>query len=97
VGNAPLSRYIPKQAPLGTSPSTIYPPLNTMDGQRYGSSLSQATKLGELKRLVGQHSQYFRNPNAIIGWATFYSFNGDNTLLDEWLERLHGIDAIGKH
>src|SRR5215472_9283321 len=34
VGDASLPRYIRKQAPVETSPSTIYPPLNTMDGQR---------------------------------------------------------------
>ena len=100
VGDSFQLRYIPQQAPLGTSQyytSPIYQPQPTIDEQRYRSGLSQETKLRELKRLVYQHSQYFRNPDAIIGCVTRYSILGDNTLLDEWLERFHGIDAISKH
>jgi hypothetical protein len=100
VGERFQPRYIPQQAPVGISqysPSVTCSSQPTIDEQRYRSGLSQETKLMELKMLVHKYPQYFRNPDTIIGCATFYSIQGDNTLLDEWLERLHGIDAIGKH
>jgi transposase-like protein len=50
-------------------------------------------KIQEFKRLV---YKYHPNPDVIIKCATLSSFNGDNTLLDEWLERFRTIDAIRK-
>ena len=40
IGDTLQPRYIPQQAPIGTPPSTIYPPLHTMDDQRHGTGLS---------------------------------------------------------
>ena len=53
-------------------------------------------KIQELKRLLYRHPQYHSNPDVLIKCATLCSFNGDNTLLDEWLERFRTLDAISK-
>ena len=52
------------------------------------TTLSQETtlKIQELKRLVYRYAQYYRNPDAIIKCATYWSINGDNMILDEMLE-----------
>jgi hypothetical protein len=57
--------------------------------------LSQETplKIQELTRLM---YEYHSNPDAFVRCATFYSSNGDNSLLDEWLERFRNIDANSK-
>jgi hypothetical protein len=57
--------------------------------------LSQETmpKIQELKRLM---YKYHSNPDAFVRCATFYSSSGDNSLLDEWLERFRNIDANSK-
>jgi hypothetical protein len=62
-------------------------------------TISQETmlKIQELKRLMYKYPQYHSNPGAFVKCATFYSINGDSTLLDEWLERFHTIDAISKY
>jgi hypothetical protein len=92
IGDTFQPGYIPQQASIGTSPSTIRPPLHTMDDQRNGGlSPGAILKIEQLRRLMNQHTRYFRNPDAIIGCATYYSIHGDNPLLDEWLERLHMI------
>jgi hypothetical protein len=44
----------------------------------------------ELKRLMYEYPQYHSNPDAVIRCVT-YSINGDNNLLDEWLERFRMI------
>src|SRR5215467_10074367 len=36
IGDTFQPGYIPQQAPIGTSPSTIRPPMHTMDHQRNG-------------------------------------------------------------
>jgi hypothetical protein len=38
-----------------------------------------------------KNPQYHSNPDAIIRCVTSYSINGDNNLLDEWLERFRMI------
>jgi hypothetical protein len=57
--------------------------------------LSQETpiKIQELTRLM---YKYHSNPDAFVRCATFYSSNGDTSLLDEWLERFRNIDANSK-
>jgi hypothetical protein len=68
VGNTFQPRYLPQQAPLGTSQyptSPVYPPRQIMDDQSW---LSQDTlvKIEQLKRLLNKHHQYFTNPNEIL-------------------------------
>jgi hypothetical protein len=91
------SRYLPQQAPLGTSQyytSPIYRSTPSMDDQSYGSGLSQDTivKIGEFKRLVYKYPQYHNNdPDEIVKWAIYCSSNGDDTFLDDKLEQLRSI------
>jgi len=54
-------------------------------------------KIQELKRLVYRYSQYHRNPGAVVSCIVYYCNNGDNTLLDEKLEQLRSVDAIGTY
>ena len=60
-------------------------------------TLSQETllKIQELKRLVNQYPQY-HNPDAFVKCATYYSINGDNTILDEMLQNLRLISNFRK-
>jgi hypothetical protein len=86
IGDTFQPRYIPQQAPIGTPPSTIYPPLHTMDDQRNGPGLSQGTilKIEQLRRLLNKYPQYHNNgPDEIVGYAAYWSLNGDNNFLDE--------------
>jgi hypothetical protein len=39
-------------------------------------------------------SKYNSNPDTFVRCVTHFSTNGDNALLDEWLERFRTIDAI---
>jgi hypothetical protein len=57
--------------------------------------LSQGTmpKIQELKRLMYKYPQCHSNPDVVIKCASLSSINGDNMLLDEWLEALRSIDA----
>ena len=48
-------------------------------------------KIQELKRLMYRYAQCYRNPDAIIKCATYWSVNGDNMILDEMLESLRMI------
>jgi hypothetical protein len=72
-------------------------PMNNTTTNNWGT-LSQETilKIAELKRLVYRHP-IFSNPDVVIKCATYFSINGDNTILDEKLERLRSIDAISKY
>ena len=102
VGNSFQPRYLPQQAPLGTSQyytSPIYRPLATMDDQGFGTGLSQETivKIGELKRLVNKYPQYLDNPDEIVKWAIYCSSNGDNKFLDDKLKQLRTIDSLAKY
>jgi hypothetical protein len=98
IGNTFQSRYIPQQAPLGTSQhsaSPMYPPL---DDQGYRGGLSQERKIDELKRLVHKYPQYQDNdPNVIVEWANYCSMNGDNKFLDDKLEQLRRIDGLANN
>jgi len=95
VGDTGQPRYLPQQLPLGTSqyyPSPIYRP--SPDDQNYGNDLYQKTKLGELKRLVYKYAQFHNNnPDAIVGYATYWSINGDDTFLDAKLEQLSRLES----
>ena len=66
--------------------------MNTTDDEET-TTLSQETilKIQKLKRLVYRYAQYYRNPDAIIKCATYWSINGDNMILDEMLEKLSMI------
>ena len=61
--------------------------MNTTDDEET-TTLSQGTilKIQKLKRLVYRYAQYYRNPDAIIKCATYWSINGDNMILDEMLD-----------
>jgi hypothetical protein len=71
----------------------ISQPIDTRNDQGTLSQETNILKIRELKRLMYKHHS---NPDAFVKCATFYSSNGDNTLLDEWLERFRTIDAISK-
>ena len=72
--------------------------MNTTDDEET-TTLSQETilKIQELKRLIYRYSQYHRNPGAVINCIIYYCNDGDNTLLDEKLDQLRTIDAIGTY
>ena len=58
-------------------------------------SLSRETKLEELKRLVYKYPQYHNNgPDEIVGYADYWSINGDDTILDDLLEQLRSLDRL---
>jgi hypothetical protein len=67
-------------------------PMSTTNNK---GTLSQETllKIQELKRLLNQYAQY-QNPDAFVKCATYYSSNGDNTILDEMLLNLRMISNI---
>ena len=69
--------------------------MNTTDDEKT-TILSHETilKIQELKRLVYRYAQYYRNPDAIIKCATYWSINGDNMILDEMLEKLRTISSF---
>jgi hypothetical protein len=102
VGNTFQPRYLPQQAPLGTSQysaSPMHPPRQIMDDQRYGTGVSQETthKINELKMLVYKYRQYQNNdPDEIVKWAIYCSSNGDNKFLDDKLDQLRNIDSLAK-
>ena len=62
----------------------------TDDEERATLSQETIVKIQELKRLVYRYGQY-RNPDAIIKCATYWSINGDNMILEEMLEKLRMI------
>jgi len=72
--------------------------MNTTDNDET-TTLSQETilKIEELKRLVYRYAQYYRNPDAIIKCATYWSINGDNMILDEMLEKLRMISSFMRY
>jgi hypothetical protein len=47
-------------------------------------------RIKEIKGLMNKFPQY----DGIIRLAVFNSINGDNQLLDQMLEQLHGIDSL---
>jgi hypothetical protein len=80
--------------PYPTHPTFQSQSMNITDDEETITLSQEATlKIQELKRLVYRYAQYYRNPDAIINCATFWSINGDNTLLDEWLEQLRIFDS----
>jgi hypothetical protein len=98
AGDTFQPRYIPQQAPIGTPPSTIYPPLHTMDDHGHGLSQGTILKIEQLRRLLNKYPQYQNNdPDEIVRLVVFYCINGDNTLLDDKLEQLRSIDSLTKY
>jgi hypothetical protein len=96
MGNDFQPRFLPQQAPLGTSqyytsPLHQLPP--TMH-ETFGRGLSQETKrkIDELTRLMNKYPQFHTNPDGIRKLAIHNCINGDNTFVDEKLEQLHIID-----
>jgi hypothetical protein len=92
------SGYIPQQASVGTSQyytSPTYRPMSSMGDQIYGTGLCQGPvgRIKELKGLMTKFPQY----DGIIRLAIFNSINGDNTLLDQMLEQLHGFDSLANN
>jgi hypothetical protein len=70
--------------------------MNTSEDVEKTKTLSQETtlKIEELKRLVYRYSQYYSNPAGVIKCITYFSINGDNTLLDEKLEQAIFVVAV---
>ena len=97
VGDTFQPGHMPQQAPVGTlqySTRPIHPSLPAMDHQSYRTGLSRETKLEELKRLVYKYAQFHNNsPDAIVGYATYWSINGDDTFLDAKLEQLSRLES----
>jgi hypothetical protein len=95
-----LSTFQSQPQPLHVSPSPYVSPYTTgipRISQPIDRKEDQGTqhlfKIQEFKRLA---YKYHPNPDVIIKCATLSSFNGDNTLLDEWLQRFRVIDAMSK-
>jgi hypothetical protein len=102
-----------QQAPSGPIPLPSLPQPSAQDVSQYSpdqiirpvestkdeGTLSEETmlKIQGLRRLMYKYPQYHSNPDVILKCATHFSINGDNTLLDEWLERFHTLDAISKY
>jgi hypothetical protein len=87
------STFQPQPPDFSPYPNGRIPqPIDTRNNQ---GTLSEETilKIQELKKLM---YKYHSNPDAFVKCATYYSTNGDNTLLDEWLERFRTFDAISK-
>ena len=79
-------------SPYPNEPTFQSQHMNTTDDEKKTTLSQESTlKLQELKRLVYKYAQYYRNPDAIIKCATFWSINGDNMILDEMLEKLRMI------
>ena len=98
IGDTFQPRYIPQQAPIGTSSSTIRPLLHTMNDQRNGGLSPDAIqKIRALKALMNKYPRYHTNPDGIIRLAIYNSINGDYTLLDDKLEQLRTIDSLTKY
>jgi len=83
----------PQPQPADVSPSPTHLISQSIDTTNDQGTLSQETilKIEELKRLLYRYPQYYRNPDAIIKCATYWSINGDNMILDEMLEKLRMI------
>jgi hypothetical protein len=95
AGDTFQPRYIPQQAPIGTSPSTICPPRHTMDDQRNGGlSPGAIQKIQELKLLMNKYPRYNTNPDGITRLAIYNSINGDYTLLDDKLAQLRRMERL---
>jgi len=90
--------HTPDVLPYPTDPTFQSESLNTTDNDET-TTLSKETilKIQELKRLVYRYAQYHRNPAAVVNCIVYYCNNGDNTLLDEKLDQLRTIDAIGTY
>jgi hypothetical protein len=105
-----LSTFQSQPQPLHVSPSTNISPYPTeiprasqptqyinTNGQGNVPPQDNILKIQELKRLMYKYPQCHSNPDVVIKCVTHLSINGDNTLLDEWLESFRTIDAISKH
>jgi DNA-directed RNA polymerase subunit RPC12/RpoP len=90
----PLQPHYHDDASMYTTVQTAQP----IDRMNDRGLLSQETmpKIQELKMLMYKYPQCYSNPDVVIKCATHLSINGDNTLLDEWLERFRIIEAINK-
>jgi hypothetical protein len=93
---SPPSAFQSQSQPPGVSPYPTDQTFQHIDTSNDDGTLSQETmlKIQELKRLV---HRYHSNPDAVIKCVTYFSINGDNTILDEKLEQLRSIDAISKY
>jgi hypothetical protein len=83
------------QGVLSYPTDRISQPIHTTNDQ---VTLTQETvlKIQELTRLMYKYPQYHSNPDAFVKCATFYSINGDNTILDEMLQNLRMISNFRK-
>jgi hypothetical protein len=66
-------------------------------GNRTGLTQDNIVKIQELKRLAYKYPHYCAIPDGAIKLAIYNSINGDNTLLDQMLERLRSVDAMNKY
>jgi hypothetical protein len=92
----PLAYQPQPQTPDFSRPPNerISEPIHTTNDK--GTPRESVLKIQELKRLLYRYPQCYSNPDVVLKCAAFYSVNGDNSLLDEWLERLRMID-YSKH
>jgi hypothetical protein len=90
---SPSPNYPPMDVPQ-TFANSIYPPMQIMSHQNYGTGLSQEKilKIQELKLMMNKYPQYHTNPDDIIRFAVFNSISGDDTLLDGKLVQLRSLD-----
>jgi hypothetical protein len=89
---------LPSLPPPSTQNVSPYPSnqiIQHIESTKNGGTLSQETmlKIAEFKKLAYRH---YSNPDGVIQCVTYFSINGDNTLLDEKLEQLRMLDmAMG--
>jgi hypothetical protein len=83
------------QGVLSYPPDRISEPIEKTNHQ---GPISQETllKIQEVKRLVNQYPQDSGADAFVRRCATFYSINGDNTILDEMLQNLRMISNFRK-
>ena len=110
IGNT----FLPQEAVLGTlhysasstypsvdaSANLMYPPMQIMNHENYGTGLSLETilKIAELKRLVNRYPQFHAiDADEIVKWAIYCSSNRDNKFLDDMLQQLRTIDSLVKY
>src|SRR5215469_734762 len=110
IGNT----FLPQEAVLGTlhysasstypsvdtSANLMYPPMQIMNHQNYGTGLSpeRILKIAELKRLVNKYPQFHTiDADEIVKWAIYCSSNRDNKFLEDMLDQLRTIDNLAKY
>jgi hypothetical protein len=92
TGNTFQPRHARQQAFPPNIPSTS--PIVRQDDQRYGTRLSQVTrlKIEELETLLVKYRENFNDVNEISKWAVSWANKGDDRPLDEKLAQVRNLD-----